>query len=123
MSITKLQTEALQFHLDSIGSLARLQASERFRHVDSETVGMMLEQAAGFATSSLLPLAAAGDLAGARLVNGKVTLPLGTVGVYTDWCNLGFPALGIPVEHEGLGFPRVVQSAVQELCDGANLAF
>jgi 3-(methylthio)propanoyl-CoA dehydrogenase len=123
MSITQLQTEALQFHLATVGALARLQSSELFAHVDSETVGMMLEQAADFAASSLLPLAAAGDVTGAQLIDGKVTLPHGTVGVYTEWCNLGFPALGMPVANEGLGFPRIVQSAVQELCDGANLAF
>lgn len=123
MSITVLQTEALLFHLAAVGNLSRLQATELFGHADSETVAMMLEQAAGFASASLLPLAAAADVAGPRLVDGKVTLPEGTVGAYTEWCNLGFPALGIPAEHGGLGFPRVVQSAVQELCDGANLAF
>ena len=123
MSITVSQTEALLFHLSAIGSLPRLQATELFSHVDSETIAMVLEQASGFATSSLLPLAATGDISGPRLIDGKVTLPDGTVGAYTEWCNLGFPALGIPVEHEGLGFPRIVQSAVQELCDGANLAF
>ncbi len=123
MSITSYQTEALQFHLDSVGSLARLQASERFAHVDSETINMVLEQAAGFASASLLPLAASGDIAGSKLVDGKVTLPPGSVAAYTEWCDLGFPGLGMPLEHEGLGFPRIVQSAVQELCDGANLAF
>ncbi len=34
-----------------------------------------------------------------------------------------FPALGLPIENDGLGFPLAVQSAVQEICDGANLAF
>ncbi|MES2625557.1 MAG: acyl-CoA dehydrogenase family protein, partial [Pseudomonadota bacterium] len=123
MSITSLQTEALQFHLASIGGLSRLQNTELFAHVDTETVSMVLEQAAGFASSSLVPLAASGDISGCRLVDGKVTLPPGTVGVYTEWCSLGFPSLGMPEEYGGLGFPRVVQSAVQELCDGANLAF
>ncbi len=123
MSITHFQTEALLFHLATIGGLPKLQATELFSHVDSETVAMMLEQAADFATSSLFPLAAAGDVSGSRLIDGKVTLPPGTVGAYTEWCSLGFPALGMPVEYEGLGFPRIVQSAVQELCDGANLAF
>jgi alkylation response protein AidB-like acyl-CoA dehydrogenase len=123
MSITSLQTEALLFHLVTIGDLSRLQATELFSHIDSETITMMLEQAAGFATSSLLPLAASGDVSGAQLIGGKVTLPPGTVGAYSEWCSLGFPALGMPVEYEGLGFPRIVQSAAQELCDGANLAF
>jgi alkylation response protein AidB-like acyl-CoA dehydrogenase len=123
MSITSLQTEALLFHLTTVGNLAKLQTTELFSHIDSETITMMLEQAAGFATSSLFPLAASGDVSGSQLIDGKVTLPLGTVEAYTEWCSLGFPALGMPVDYEGLGFPRIVQSAAQELCDGANLAF
>jgi alkylation response protein AidB-like acyl-CoA dehydrogenase len=123
MSITVPQTEALLFHLAAVGDLSRLQSTALFSHVDAETIAMMLDQAAEFATASLLPLAAAGDIAGSRLIDGKVMLPAGTVPVYTEWCNLGFPALGMPVDYEGLGFPRVIQSAVQELCDGANLAF
>jgi alkylation response protein AidB-like acyl-CoA dehydrogenase len=123
MSLTSIQTEALLFHLAALGSLSRLQATERFSHVDSETVTMMLEQAAGFAAATLLPLAAAGDIQGCKLIDGKVLLPEGTVEAYTEWSNVGFPALGMPVEHGGLGFPRIVQSAAQELCDGANLAF
>ncbi len=52
-----------------------------------------------------------------------MTLPPGTAAAYRTWCELGFPALGLPLEIDGLGFPRVVQSTVQEICDGANLAF
>jgi alkylation response protein AidB-like acyl-CoA dehydrogenase len=62
-------------------------------------------------------------VSGCRLEHGNVSLPAGTAEAYRAWCDLGFPALGLPPEHEGLGFPLVVQSAVQEICDGANLAF
>lgn len=123
MSIADRQSEALLFQLEHIATLPHLQTRDLFAHADDETVRMMLEQSAAFATEALAPLAASGDLAGCTLSDGKVSLPPGTAAVYSSWCELGFPALGLPAEHDGLGFPLVVQSAVQELCDGANLAF
>jgi hypothetical protein len=123
MSLTDSQAEGLQFHLEHIARLPHLQTLDLFSHVDADTTRMMLEQAAAFADAVLAPLAASGDIEGCRLADGKVSLPAGTAGVYAQWCELGFPTLGLPLEHDGLGFPRVVHSAVQELCDGANLAF
>lgn len=123
MNLTDAQTEALHFHLEHIARLPHLQTLESFAHVDADTTRMILEQAAAFASNTLVPLAASGDVEGCTLLKGHVTLPSGTPDAYHTWCELGFPALGLPLEQEGLGFPRVVQSAVQEICDGANLAF
>jgi len=119
----QLQTEALYFQLKSLVDFTKLQNYPIFSHVDLSTCQMMLEQAADFAIDRLTPLAAFGDIAGCTLLEGSVKLPAGTKEVYNEWCELGFPGLGLPLEHRGLGFPRLVFSAVQELCDGANLAF
>ncbi len=123
MILTDAQAEALHFHLEHIARLPRLQQLERFSHVDGDTTRMIMEQAAAFAAETLAPLAASGDVNGCTLSNGNVSLPAGTVAAYRAWCELGFPSLGLPLENDGLGFPLSVQSAVQELCDGANLAF
>jgi alkylation response protein AidB-like acyl-CoA dehydrogenase len=123
MTLTDSQAEALHFHLEHIAQLPRLQTLERFAHVDADTTRMIVEQAAAFAGATLAPLASSGDVEGCRLVEGRVVLPAGTREAYQAWCELGFPALGLPLEHEGLGFPLAVQSAVQEICDGANMAF
>ncbi|HWK54693.1 MAG TPA: acyl-CoA dehydrogenase family protein [Hyphomicrobiales bacterium] len=123
MSTTFQQCQALLFQLQCIAELPRLQRCERFAHVDDATLELILEQAARFADSTLGPLAASGDREGCRLEDGEVRLPSGTPAAYRQWCELGFPLLGISLEHEGMGFPRVALSAVQELLDGANLAF
>lgn len=123
MSITSSQIEALQFQLKHIGGIENLSASQLYSHADSETVQMMLEQAARFTQEYLEPLASSGDIAGCRLVDGAVQLPDGTKEAWQHWCALGFPALSLPPEHDGLGLPRVVQCAVQEISDGANMAF
>jgi alkylation response protein AidB-like acyl-CoA dehydrogenase len=123
MSIASLQADALRFHLKHIASTSALALSGRFAHVDDETISMMLEQAAQFAEDELAPLAARGDIAGCSLKDGVVRLPEGTTAVWQSWCDLGFPTLALPAEHDGLDFPRSVSSAVQELCDGAHMAF
>ena len=117
------QLDSLRFQLQHIAGLAQLQQAERFAHADDETVGMMLEQAQRFANEHLESLAAQGDLDGCRLEAGRVSLPGNTRKVWTQWCELGFPALSLPPEMDGLGLPHCVQSAVQEITDGANLAF
>nr|WP_243760450.1 acyl-CoA dehydrogenase family protein [Aestuariicella hydrocarbonica] len=83
----------------------------------------MLEQAARFSDEFLLELAERGDRVGCSLDKGGVTLPAGTDQAYQAWCELGFPALSLSESQGGLGVPLTVQLAVQELIDGANLAF
>src|SRR5690606_34121854 len=117
------QIESLQFQLRHIAALDALQQSERFGHADDETVGMLREQAQRFVAEHLEELAARGDLEGCRLENGRVLLPSGTRAAWQQWCELGFPTLSLPPEIDGLGLPHCVQSAVQEITDGANLAF
>ncbi|HEY0962354.1 MAG TPA: acyl-CoA dehydrogenase family protein [Pseudomonadales bacterium] len=123
MTLTDAQAEALHFHLEHIAHLPRLQQLERFAHADADSTRMIIEQAAGFAGETLAPLAASADVSGCTLDASGVKLPPGTAAAYRAWCELGFPSLALPLENDGLGFPLSVQSAVQELCDGANLAF
>jgi alkylation response protein AidB-like acyl-CoA dehydrogenase len=113
----------VKFHLRHIAKLPELQSCGAFAHVDADSLNLILEQAAHFADAALAPLAALGDRQGCRLHDSGVQLPDGTVATYRQWRELGFPLLGLGLEHEGLGFPLAAQAAVQELCDGANLAF
>lgn len=122
MSYLREQTEALLFQLKHIAGIEELSEYDLFAQADGATVEALLESAMEFANDRLVPLAASGDRDGCSLQDGRVALPAGSKEVYEQWCELGFPALGLPVEIEGLGLPRAVQSAVQELCDGANIA-
>jgi len=117
------QIEGLQLHLQAIAELDSIIATEKFSHVDREMIDMMLDQSARFAEEKLAPLAESGDLCGCTLTDGSVSLPPGTKEVYQEWCELGFPALGLPMDFEGMDFPNIVQSSVQEILDGANMAF
>ena len=123
MSLFLNQIEGLQLQLQLVAELETIMASEKFSHVDREMIDMMLEQSARFAEEKLVALAESGDIAGCKLENGNVSLPPGTPEVYQQWCELGFPALGLPMDFDGLDFPNIVQSAVQEILDGASIAF
>ncbi|HTQ99211.1 MAG TPA: acyl-CoA dehydrogenase family protein [Candidatus Acidoferrum sp.] len=116
------QAEALLFQLSHIGGMGTWADSELFGHADVTTVQALLESASSFAGEFLVPLATSGDREGCHLHDGRVSLPSGSVDVFRQWVELGFPALGLPQSIDGLGLPSAVQSAVQELCDGANLS-
>jgi 3-(methylthio)propanoyl-CoA dehydrogenase len=117
------QIEGLKLHLHAIADMDSILAAEKFSHVDAEMIDMMFDQSSRFAEEKLVTLAESGDTAGCTLENGNVSLPPGTPAVYQEWCELGFPALGLPMEFDGMDFPSIVQSAIQEILDGANLAF
>jgi len=123
MSVLLEQIESLKFQLESVGELEKILDSETFGHVDSEMIDMMFDQSIRFAEKKLIPLAESADVEGCKLENGRVMLPAGTREVYQEWCELGFPALGLPLDNDGLGFPNLVQCAVQEILDGSNQAF
>lgn len=123
MSYLHEQTEAVLFQLQHVARLNELTSYPVFAQADEATVEAILQSARDFAGEQLVSLAASGDRDGCSLRDGHVSLPKGTKDIYLQWCELGFPSLGLPVDVEGLGLPRTVQSAVQELCDGANLAF
>ena len=117
------QQEALHFHLRHIAGLDSLLQSDRFNHIDDTVINLMMEQSERFSEESLVALASEGDRLGCQLLDSQVMLPEGSAAAYRQWCELGFPALPIPQEQGGFGFPRVVQQVIQELQDGANLAF
>jgi alkylation response protein AidB-like acyl-CoA dehydrogenase len=123
VTVTFTQANELQFQLKCIGNLEQLSASERFNHADSETIAMILEQAAQFAAEKLVPLAASSDLSGCLLDEGRVIMPAGTREAWQTWCDLGFPALDLPGDFDGLDMPLIVLTAVQEITDGAHQAF
>jgi len=123
MTLFHTQIEGLQLQLQSIADLESVISSEKYSHIDHEMIDMMLDQSSRFAGEKLVPLAESGDIEGCRLENGKVRLPSGTPEVYQEWCELGFPTLGLPMEHDGMDFPNIIQCAVQEVLDGANIAF
>jgi alkylation response protein AidB-like acyl-CoA dehydrogenase len=123
MNHLQLQKQQLDFQLRAIAGLPALLQSDRWSHIDEQTSDMILEQAVRLAAEKLAPLAASGDHAGCTLDQGRVHLPAGTRQTWEDWCELGFPMLALALEKDGMDLPLSLQCAIQELCDGTNMAF
>jgi len=84
---------------------------------------MVLDQTYKFACDVLGPLNAAGDRAGCKLVDGKVTTPEGFKEAHVQMYEAGLKGVGVDAEYGGQGAPQALTILVEELMAGANPAF
>jgi acyl-CoA dehydrogenase len=114
----------LRFVLDRVVDLPSLLATERFGHVDLDTVHAVLEEIARFVADVVAPTNVDGDRAGSvRHPDGSVSTPESFPGVYQQWVKAGYGAVPFDPEYGGGGFPWVTAIAIQEMLSSANLAF
>jgi 3-(methylthio)propanoyl-CoA dehydrogenase len=83
----------------------------------------VLDEAAKFANSVLSPLNRSGDLEGARWQEGQVLTAQGWQQAYARFVADGWNALSCPTEFGGQNLPRVLSALVEEMWNGANVAF
>ncbi len=91
--------------------------------IDASSLDVILEQAGRFAADVLCPLNRVGDREGARLDNGNVVMPTGFNEAYAKFVEGGWNGLVFPERWGGQGLPWVLNAAVTEIWNGANLAF
>ena len=113
----------LRFVLDAIANLPRLYGTSAFADVSADLVDAVLEEGGKFATGVLAPLNTVGDREGAKLANGKVTLPAGFADAYRAFVAAGWNGVAASPEFGGQGLPHTVGLALQEMWQSANMAF
>jgi len=115
--------------LDDILFAMRLAAGGSFEDggVYSDLAGGVAEatliEAAKFAEERLLPLDKTGDRLGSSFVNGAVTTPPGWREAYAVWREGGWNSLAASAEYGGLGLPLLLNSALTEIWNAANMSF
>ncbi len=117
--------EDIRFVLfDLLGSEALLQRLGR-DEASRELLDAVLEEGARFTGSVLAPLYRVGDEHGCRLDadTGAVTTPPGFRDAYLKFVEGGWSGLAAPAEYGGQGLPHLVDVAVKEMIDAANLAW
>jgi 3-(methylthio)propanoyl-CoA dehydrogenase len=109
----------LRFVIDDVVGWERADTGD----YDPSLTGDILAEAARFAGEVLAPLDAAGDRAGVRWDDGRVSTAPGLAQAYRAFCANGWHALDAPVGFGGQGLPHRVTAAVDEIWCGANLSF
>jgi len=92
--------------------------------VDEETLEAVLDEAAKLARDVLAPLNWVGDEQGLKLADDhSVTMPNGFKDAYNQYRDGGWNAVPFEEEFGGQALPWALAFAVQEMWQGANMAF
>jgi len=103
-----------------LGDISQLPA---FAAVDVSVVSEMLGEAARFFEESFAPLNSVGDAVGShRNDDGTVTTPPGFKEAYKAYVDAGWGTVGFEPGFGGGGFPWIVNIAIQEMMNSANMA-
>lgn len=113
----------MRFVLSELAHLDEVSALPGFEEATPDLAEAVLEEAGKFASGVLSPLNRVGDLQGARWNDGKVATPPGWIDAYRQFREAGWTALAAPTEHGGQGLPQTISALVEEMWNGANVAF
>jgi alkylation response protein AidB-like acyl-CoA dehydrogenase len=91
--------------------------------ITPELADSILEEAAKFIQSVLLPLNASGDAEGCHYENGVVRTPKGFKEAYQAFTAGGWGALNADPAYGGQGLPASLGKLVEEMTCGSNLSF
>lgn len=109
--------------LNAIAGFDEALRQGRFGELSMDLVEAVLEEAGRFASEEIAPLGKAGDLDGAVLENGRVTMPPGWKELYASWVAGGWNGIAGPQEYGGQNLPQMVALATLEMWNSGSMAF
>ncbi|MDE2503327.1 MAG: acyl-CoA dehydrogenase [Burkholderiales bacterium] len=113
----------MQFVLQAIAPLDELTSLPGFDEVTHDLAAAILEEAGNFAGGVLSPLNRVGDREGCAWSPDGVRTATGWRDAYRHYTEGGWNALACHPDYGGQGLPRVVSALVEEMWNGANIAF
>ncbi len=111
------------FALRVSAGIGELAAHERFSAASPDIVEAIVEGIGALAAGEWAPLHRIGDVEGARIAEGVVTLPAGFAEAYRAYAEAGWNAIAGPEEFGGQGMPYCLACCVLENLGAANFAF
>src|ERR1700730_11260156 len=113
----------MRFVLHELHGSASLTHLPGLEEITPDLLNTILEEAAKFISSVLLPLNASGDAEGCHYENGVVRTPKGFKEAYQAFIEGGWGALNADPASGGQGLPASLGRVVDEMVSGSNLAF
>ncbi|EKM95938.1 acyl-CoA dehydrogenase domain-containing protein, partial [Stutzerimonas degradans] len=91
--------------------------------IDAETANAILDEAAKVTGELLAPLNRSGDEEGAQWLEGRVRTPAGFREAYATYAEGGWVGLAGNPEYGGMGMPKMLAVAFEEMLYAANSSF
>jgi alkylation response protein AidB-like acyl-CoA dehydrogenase len=113
----------MKFVLRELLDFDQLSELPGFGEVTRDVAEAVLDEAAKFAGGVLSPLNLSGDVQGARWQQGQVLTADGWKEAYAQFVAHGWSALSCPAQFGGQNLPRAVSAMIEEMWNGANVAF
>ena len=113
----------MQFVLRELVDQELLSRLPGFEEASLELCEAVLEEAAKFAGGVLSPLNRRGDQDGVRWHDTEVSTAAGWKQAYGQFVSAGWSALSCSREFGGQNLPRALSALVEEMWNGANMAF
>jgi len=111
------------FALRVSAGIDELARHERFADASPDMVSAIVEGIGAFAAGEWAPLNRIGDIQGAKLENGSVSLPKGFAEAWRAYAEAGWNAIAPPREFGGQGLPFSLAVCALENLGSANMAF
>ena len=113
----------IKFTLEDLVGLEQITALPGFEEATAELADSILEEAGHMAEGILAPLNRVGDETGAVMENGVVRTAPGWTAAWTALVEGGWNGLPFAAEWGGMGLPNLLNTAVHEMWQAANMAF
>ena len=113
----------LSFLLEHLIKADQLWPQLGLHDADPETAKAILEEAAKLCEQVIAPLNREADETGTHLTAGKVVVPDSFNEAYSAYCEGGWGALGGDAQYGGMGMPKTLVACVEEMLQGACMAF
>jgi alkylation response protein AidB-like acyl-CoA dehydrogenase len=113
----------MKFALRELADFGLLAQLPGFGDMTLDVADAVLDEAAKFAGGVLSPLNRSGDLEGVRWQEGQVLTAGGWKQAYSRFAADGWNALSCSEEFGGQNLPRVLSALIEEMWNGANIAF
>jgi alkylation response protein AidB-like acyl-CoA dehydrogenase len=123
VSIYVVPQRELSFIFDEIVDYKQHCQMPGFEEASADLVEVILPEAAKFFEQVVAPTNPQGDKSPAHLKEGEVVVSPGLDDVYGKMVDAGWCCLNGDSAYGGAGFPSVVDLAVQEMSQSANLGF